>query len=227
MMDLVSYWAQIEQEQAWRTNEIRFFDNQASKLDNNEQDKFRRANILLLYAHYEGFCKFVFTLYVNAINSEGLRCIDANHSLAAATLETLFYELRNPEAKATEFKNSAPDDKKLHLFARNKEFVERSADFYQRKVLIPDSFVDTESNLKPIVLRKNLYKLGFPFDGLQSIEGSIHRLLNLRNEIAHGAHGNGVGSKEYEEVRKSTFDVMNAVKRYVMDALSNKTYLRA
>jgi hypothetical protein len=87
--------------------------------------------------------------------------------------------------------------------------------------------VDTESNLKPIVLRKNLYRLGFPHDGLESLEGSISRLLNIRNEIAHGANNRGVNNKEYESLRKAAFYVMDTVKRYVMNALTSKEYLRA
>jgi hypothetical protein len=226
-MDLQSIWAQIEQEQAWRTDEIRFFDNQASKLSEEDQDKFRRANILLLYAHYEGFCKFAFTIYVDTLNNEGLKCIDANFSLVAATLENVFRALRNPESRSAEFKNLLPDDKKLHLFARDKEFIENIEGFQQMTIVIPDSVVDTESNLKPVVLRKNLFRLGFPHDGLQAVEGNISWLLNIRNEIAHGASGRGVTKKEYEDLRNAAFLVMDTVKRYVMNALTLKEYLRA
>jgi hypothetical protein len=226
-MNLESIWAQIEQEQTWRTDEIRFFDNQASKLSESDQDKFRRANILLLYAHYEGFCKFVFTIYVDTINNEGIRCNDANFFLVAATLENVFKELRNPDSKALEFKHSLPDDKKLHVFARDKQFIERSTTFQQRTIAIPETVVDTESNLKPVVLRKNLYRLGFPHDALQDVEGSISRLLNIRNEIAHGANSRGVTNTEYESLRRSAFKVMDTIKRYIMDALTSKEYLRA
>lgn len=225
-MNLDSIWAQIELEQTWRTDEIRFFDNQASKLEMVDQEKFRRANILLLYAHYEGFCKFVFIVYLDAVNNEGISCSDANFSLAAATLEKVFYELRNPESKAVEFKNSLPDDKKLHVFARDKEFIENSTNFQNRIVSISEKVVDTESNLKPVVLRKTLYRLGFPHDGLKTVEGDISWLLNIRNEIAHGANGRGISAQEYEKLRRSAFKVMDTVKRYVMDALTAKEYLR-
>ncbi len=226
-MDLSSLWAQIEQEQTWRTDEVRFFDNLVSKVTESDKDRLRRANILLLYAHYEGFCKFAFSLYVDAINGEGLECLDANYALVAVTLDTVFRELRNPEGKATEFKGSAPDDKKLHIFARDKEFLKKIADFDKRKISIPEGIVDTESNLKPTVLRKNLYRLGFRHDSLEFLEGYIHILLRTRNEIAHGAHGIGVVQGKYERVRDATFEIMNQVKRFVMNALKEKEYLRA
>jgi hypothetical protein len=37
-------------------------------------------------------------------------------------------------------------------------------DFTIRPVNIPDHVVDTEANLNPVVLRKNLYRLGLPYD---------------------------------------------------------------
>lgn len=227
MIDLNSLWAQIELEQKWRTDEIRFFDNQATRLLSKEdQNQFRRANILLLYAHYEGFCKFAFTLYVDTINAEGLRCKEANFSIAAAALDQLFKELRNPESKAIEFKNSLPEDKKLHVFARDKAFLERSTDFDNKLVNIPENVVDMESNLKPVVLRKNLYRLGFPHNGLELIEGYISMLLNERNQIAHGANGIGIESGKYESLRAATFEVMNAVKKYIMNALTKEEFRR-
>ncbi|MES2701967.1 MAG: MAE_28990/MAE_18760 family HEPN-like nuclease [Bacteroidota bacterium] len=226
-MDLESLWAQIEQEQTWRTDEVRFFDNLVSKVAEDNKDRFRRANVLLLYAHYEGFCKFAFTMYIDAINGEGLDCLNVNYALAAAAMNTVFRELRNPDAKATEFKATAPDDKKLHLFARDREFLEKISNFENRRISIPETVVDTESNLKPAVLRKNLYRLGFQHDSLEFLEGYIHMLLQTRNEIAHGAHGIGVAEGKYERVRDVTFEVMSHVKRFVMTALMKKDYLRA
>jgi len=225
-MDLDSLWAQIEQEQSWRTDEIRFFDNHAAGLPTEDQDKFRRANILVLYSHYEGFCKFVFSLYVNAINSATLKGVDVNFSILAASLNDVFKALRNPEIKSSEFGTSSPEDKKLHIFYRDKSFLEKLNDFENQIVVIPDSIVDTESNLKPVVLRKNLYRLGFPHDGLKSVEGTIHRLLHIRNEIAHGASNRGIPVGEYQDIRNAAFDVMNAVKRYVMNSLTKSEYLR-
>lgn len=225
-MDLESIWAQVEQEQAWRTDEIRFFDNHAATLSDENQSRFRRANILLLYSHYEGFCKFMFNLYVTTINAAGLRSRDVNFALAAASLDQVFRELRNPQGKAVEFRGIMPEDTKLQVFARDKAFLEKSSDFENRPLMIPDTVVDTESNLKPIVLRKNLFRLGFPHDALQSVEGHIHRLLLIRNEIAHGASSRVIPFSEYEELRQAAFKVMDEVKRFVISYLQSSNYLR-
>tara|TARA_R110002012_G_scaffold260822_1_gene442568 strand:+ start:6024 stop:6707 length:684 start_codon:yes stop_codon:yes gene_type:complete len=227
VINLDSIWAQMEQEQQWRTDEIRFFDNQASRMEGiSNQDRFRRANILLLYSHYEGFCKFAFNLYINSVNSAGLFLADVNYSLVAASLSTVFKELRNQAAKAVEFRNTLPDDSKLHVFARDKAFLENISQYEGRGVSIQDTVVDTESNLKPAVLRKNLFRLGFRYDGLRPIEGDIHTLIGIRNEIAHGASSRGIPADEYLKFREAAFNVMNEIKRYVMNALQNEEYRR-
>ncbi len=226
-MDLGSLWAQIESEYSKRTDELRFFQNQLAKFaTDNEKDQYRRALILLLYAHFEGFCKFSFTLYISTINGEGLKCKEINFPLAAAALHELFKGLRNPTSKSPEFKNALLDDAKLHIFARDREFVERSNDFENKTVAIPDEVVDTESNLKPIVLRKNLYRLGFQFDKFKSTEWQINRLLELRNGIAHGVLISGISEADYEAQRKSVYDIMTEIKSLVMKALTDKEYLR-
>ncbi len=226
-MNLENLWAEIEADQTWRTDEIRFFQNQCEILNSDDKkDQFRRATILLLYAHFEGFCKFAFTLYIKTINQEGLKCSDANFAIAAASLDDLFKALRDPSIKSDLFRRALPDDSKLHRFARDREFIEYSADFGNRTVVLPDALVDTESNLKPIVLRKLLFRLGFAHDQFADIEGNIDLLLNFRNKIAHGQMKDGVSQGNYENLRDSTFEIMTTVKSNIMDALTNKIYLR-
>ncbi|MCZ2480061.1 hypothetical protein G9H64_06215 [Aquirufa nivalisilvae] len=221
-------WAEIEAEQSWRTDEIRFFQNQISNIPTEEkQAQFRRAIILILYAHFEGFSKFAFNLYVNTINTENVKCKDANFSLVAATLSDLFTELRNPDKKSEIFRRTLPDDSKLHRFSRDKDFVENSSLFEERIVNIPELFIDMESNLKPLVLRKNLFRLGFDHEAFNSFEGNISRLLNLRNGIAHGELRDGITEREYDEIRGMVFSIMNGIKSKIMDALVNRNFLRS
>lgn len=227
-MDLSTLWAQIEDEQTWRTSEVRFFQNQLIHIDAEEdQNRFRRAIVLILYSHFEGFCKFAFTHYVNAINNENIKCCEATYAIAAASLADIFHALRHPSSKCPEFPN-VTDDEKLHIFARDRQFIEQVTGFDERIVsIVPEKVINLESNLKPIVLRKNLYRLGFSPDAFKSIEGIIDMLLHYRNSIAHGAFKEGIDERTYERLRTAAFKVMDEVKSYVMDALSNKSYLRA
>jgi len=226
-MSLDDVYAQIEGELDWRQSEIRFFQNLYSRnLSEQDQDKCRRSLILFLYAHFEGFCKFTLTLYITHINSELIKCKDANPAIVAASLSTFFKELRNPDKKNIEFRNTLPDDSALHRFARDKEFIESLIDVNNREVKIPDSLVNTESNLKPAVLRKNLFQLGFDHNALTSIEGSIFQLLNHRNNIAHGQSKEGVSKNSYEKIKEDTYSAMLGVKRIVMEAIREKKYLK-
>jgi hypothetical protein len=226
-MNLADLLAQLESEKCWRQDEIRFFQNRgASLLRAEEQDQYRRAVVLVLYAHFEGFCKFALELYRNAINSEQIECRSANYAIVAASMANVFRDLRSPDSKCKEFKNALPDDAKLHRFARDREFVERTTAFGSTVVDIPDDVVDTESNLKPVVLRKNLYRLGLTHDQFSPYEGKINKLIQIRNSIAHGESASGVSSHAYEDLRRVVFEIMDEVSRHVIVSLREKRFLR-
>jgi hypothetical protein len=125
-MNAPELWAEIEADQTWRLDEIRFFQNRLPELQTtDEQNQYRRALILILYAHFEGFFQFALAHYIKAINTRAPMCRDAQPALAASTMSEVFRELRNPDSKCNEFRHTLPDDSKLHRFARDKEFVEK------------------------------------------------------------------------------------------------------
>lgn len=138
----------------------------------------------------------------------------------------MFRTLRNPQKKSDIFRRLLPDDTKLHQFAREREFVEQTAEMEARPVRIPDQLVDTESNLTPTVMKKNLYRLGLPHDQFEAYDGVINRLLRIRNGISHGELKEGVGTTLYEQLRTATFEIMSQLSAGVMKALSEKTYAR-
>lgn len=226
-MSVPDAWAEIEKDFAWRIDELRFFKNRLSSISlPTDQDRFRRALVLLLYAHFEGFCRFAFTLYVNAINRTGINCAQANSAIAAASLSDLFKALRDPQKKIPEFCRILPNDTKLHRFGREREFVDKAADFSNRPVQIGDDVVDTKSNLNPTVLRKNLYRLGFAFDQFSGLEASINQLLEYRNKISHGEMQIGIDYERYDQLSKSALSIMHEIKRQVMESIENRSYLR-
>jgi hypothetical protein len=224
-MQIADFRAQLEAEMQWRTDEVRFFQNLCEQIGEPEgRDKFRRALVLLLYSHFEGYCKFALSLYVSAINAAGLACSQVNSAIAAAVLHDVFVKLRDGTGKAPEFRNRLPDDSKLHRFALDREFLQRSAEIMARPVHIPDEAVNTESNLKPVVLRKNLYKLGLPHDQFASYEGDIDKLLALRNKIAHGETRTGVQVNLYDGLRDSAFRIMSGITSGITVAFDEKWF---
>jgi hypothetical protein len=226
-MNLARLYAELEADRDWREEEIRAFQNRGAKLENeDDQKRYRRALVLLLYAHYEGFCKFALTLYATAINQSGILCGNADYALAAASLGSLFRDLRNPNKKSDIFRHALPDDSKLHQFAREREFVERTSELEKLPVRITEDVVDTESNLTPTVLRKNLYRLGLPHEKFDSHKDKINMLLSIRNGISHGSLKDGVEEQQYRQLRASTYSIMNGVSIDVMKALFEETYVR-
>ena len=140
-------------------------------------------------------------------------------------MNDIFSKLRDGVGKAAEFRNSLPDDSKLHRFARDREFVERTTEIKNRPVLIPDDIVNTESNLKPSVLRKNLFMLGLPIDQFKVHEPTIDKLLEVRNKIAHGASRTGIDLPLYESLRTGAFHVMTGITSGVTRAFGEQWFL--
>lgn len=227
-MNIVDLQAQLEADEAWRQDEIRFLQNTGAAISSeDEQRRFRRALILLLYAHFEGYCRFALVLYLQAINGEQITCGEANFALAAAALSDVFAALRDPEKRSDLFRNQLPDDRELHRFARDREFLQRTAEYEARPLNVPDKVVDTESNLWPVVLRKMLFRLGLAHDKFSHLDGEMWQLLNARNDIAHGRSKDGVDERRYLALRSAVFSIMDEVRRGVLHALLQQAYLRA
>jgi len=228
-VDLAEFRAEMETEREWRETEMRQLRNQLSLLSSDDQRKTaRKALVVMLYAHFEGVSKALLTMYVNRINNLGLRVDEVVPHIGAASLAGIFGALRDPNRKCAEFARQLPNDTALHRFARDCEFVEAAWKVAQRSVQIDaEELVDTESNLKPVVLKKILFRLGLDPDLAQPWEGAIHFLLNRRNDVAHGTAKAGLEEKEYAKLEQAVSSVVDGIVKAVFDALARKVYLAA
>ncbi|MNU00538.1 hypothetical protein D3C72_2436890 [compost metagenome] len=75
-------------------------------------------------------------------------------------------------------------------------------------------------------MRKLLFRLGFDHTSFATYEGNIELLLNKRNNVAHGAIKEGIKERDYEKIEKATFIIMNELKKLIMQALTDKLYLK-
>ncbi len=226
-MNILDIRNELEKDLTWRHEEMRLLDNQLSSIVKEEdKNRYRKSLIVMLYAHYEGFCKTALTIYANAINSEGLKCAETTDCITAASLATIFKDFNNISKKSRIFNKDLPDDTQLHSFARQTELISNLHDIWKTNVNIPIEIIDVESNLKPIVMRKILFRLGFPYDAFEKHEGDIHNLLIHRNRIAHGDKKDGIEQKDYEKVEKATYRIMDELILLIMDALTNTIYLK-
>lgn len=228
-VDLAEFRAEMEAEREWREKEMRQLRNQVALLSSEDQRKTaRKALVVMLYAHFEGISKALLSMYVNRLNGMGLRVGEVVSPIGAASLAEVFTALRDPNKKCAEFIRSLPNDAALHRFARDREFIEVAWKVAQRSVQIDaDEIVDTESNLKPVVLKKILFRLGLDPELAQPWEGAIHLLLNRRNDVAHGSAKAGLEEKEYAKLEQAVSLVVDGIVKAISDAVARKVYLAA
>ncbi|MBP2098918.1 MAE_28990/MAE_18760 family HEPN-like nuclease [Enterococcus rivorum] len=225
-MDKIDVIGQIEEELTWRLEELNFLKNQLSVI-NKEDDKlrYRKSLVVMLYSCYEGFCKSAFQIYIKMINSQALLRSEVNLHIRTSSLHEMFLEYGNESKKDERFKRSLPEDNKLHKYSRQITFVEEFNNFLTEQVYISDSIVDTESNLKPAVLKKILYRLGFPFEEIDISEATINKLLNYRNSIAHGSQKIGIKEIDYESLESDVKKLMNNVRVIIINAIQDDLFL--
>jgi hypothetical protein len=226
MVDALAVREALEKELEWRVAEIRALRNNAAGLPEVERARFLRAVLLMLYAHYEGFCKAALLEYVRAINNAKVSCDKAVPAVAAGAWAKVFGALSGDQ-KSKIFKADLPDDATLHSLARRREFVERMDELRQVQVQFPEDVIDTESNLWPKLLRRNLYVVGLPPEWVDEHEGSVKRLLYMRNGIAHGAERAGVTDQQYSDVETAVLKMMDALMLSIVDAIRGRVFMRA
>lgn len=228
-VDFAAFRAEMESEREWRETEMRQLRNQLALLKSEDERRTaRKALVVMLYAHFEGACKALFSMYVNRLNALTLRVDQVVSPIGAASLADVFFALRDPNRKCVEFARALPDDSALHRFARDREFVEVAWKVAERSVVIDvDEIVDTESNLKPVVLRKILFRLGLDPAIVQPWDGQIHMLLARRNDVAHGTAKQGLDERDYAKLEDAVTGVIDGIVHAISDAVSRKAYLTA
>ncbi len=220
--------ANLEMELAWRSKEFTFFKGQLNSISTEvEQDCYRKCLVLILYSHLEGYIKFALLLYVRYINELNLSRKDVVAGLMTAGMNQEFSAYENLDRKGKVFHNTLPEDTALHRFSRRVEFMERMDEFQGKTLEIDDRVVDTESNIRYIVLQKNLYKLGLPLDMFEQYRVVIDALVNRRNSLAHGDLRAGVREKDFSEWESQILTVMEKIKDMLYDYIIHEKYLKS
>ena len=227
-MDYEKISAELEEEYTWRYQELVFLENLEANIESDtSRKKYRKSLIVMLYSHFEGFCKFAFTYYITSINDQ--QCIRSTLKppLIAASMNNEFTAYDDLDRKCKIFKRTLPDDTKLHRFSRRHDFVCAFNDFLKAIAEIPDTVVDTDSNLTPTVLKKTLFRLGFDISIADQYKDPINQLLSYRNGVAHGNGGiaNGINRNDYSRIKESTLSVIESIKEIVAHALRDEDFL--
>lgn len=219
-------YADLESDRHAREAEISLLEGLFPADECPDRDSLKRSLVLLIYSHVEGFCKFSLLTYVGWLNSSGLKCGQVAYPLAAATMSRIFAALRDPNSKHAFFRNVLPFDAVLHLAAREQAFIEHFEQVATQDVQISDKVVDTKSNVTPELLMKMLFQLGMNHKEVAPYSGSLHKLLAVRNSIAHGDRLQVPKDETIADFRATASDVMSFLQSEVFAAIQGARYLR-
>lgn len=209
----MSTWeTEIEHDLSWRETEMGALKLLlvASPKGSDRQRALLRACSAMLYAHYEGFCKFCWTILLDTIQKQSPVRSDLVDSLAKRTMESVFKKLRGD----TSIEN-------LWQFC--------STDFSKelgQKATFPEE-IDTKSNLWPNLSAEINASVGLTCPLLLAHSERIKQLVSRRNKIAHGEKLEIPNIVKFQEVEHSAVLVMHELAITVVNCLDQKNYLVA
>jgi hypothetical protein len=209
----------------WHFDEVRRLKNLFANIDDEKlQSEYRKSLVLVLYAHFEGFCVFALQHYLAAINRAGINCDMAVSAILAGSWEPIFNAMEHGDQKCRIFSHSLPNDPGLHRHWRRRHFIEEMDRLLARPVSIPENTIDAQSNLNATVLQRNLFLLGLDHHFVDPHTETIHNLLGRRNRIAHGDDRRGVPSLDYDGYDSSVFVICYQLIEMLADAFEKARF---
>lgn len=209
----MSVWEdQIEKDLAWREAEMGSLKLLlgAAPTGSDRQRALLRACSAMLYAHYEGFSKFCWTILLGAIQKEKLQRRDLVTPLAKRAMEDVFRSLRGDTSTES-----------FWSFCTKQFSAELS-----EVATFPDE-VDTESNLWPDLSARINSSVGLDCSLLDQHSDRIGQLVGRRNKIAHGEKMEIKDIPQFQELEHSAVLVMHELAIAVVTCLDRRDYLKS
>jgi hypothetical protein len=209
----MSIWAdQIEEDLKWREAELGSLKLAAAAAPekSDRQRALLRALWTMLYAHYEGFCKFCWDLLLNEIERNGCSRERATECIAILSLTKVFREFR---------KDTSPTGIWSFLHTRLPDEMKQATIFPFR--------LETQSNLWPKLARQNNLSVGLPSTQIDLNASLLNSLVGRRNEIAHGKKLVVESLDEYANYEKSVMVVLHEMAVAVVDCLEKETFIES
>jgi hypothetical protein len=208
----MSDWArQLGDDLSWREAELVSLKLLVSEAEigSVRQTSLLRAIWVLLYAHYEGFFKFAWDLYLEQLEQLGIAREDAIETLVRFSLAKNFRTLRGNLSDKSLWGCFSCD---LQLWMKEK--------------IRFDVRLETNSNLWPGVAKENSIEVGLPTAELDVHEFELRALVSRRNDIAHGKNMVVQSLAEYQKYEDAAVLAMHEVAVAVLDALEQRLYLK-
>ena len=221
---LIEFRAEMESSLLWRLEEYRRLKN-TIKEDNKVA--VVKVLIVMLYAHFGGFYKDCMDYYIDFINSTQLELECLNTSLIAASLHREFSSFEDTNRKCRELTTTPPVEDYLHRFHRRKELTKIfNTSYLTKKVKIKDLVVNTKSNLSFQVWQENFYILGLDVTLFSDYQKNIDKLVNLRNNIAHGSQKEPLDYSEFDSLEFKIIELMEKLIVYLYEYCFENKYMK-
>jgi hypothetical protein len=168
-----------------------------------------RMAIPMIYAVWEGFVKEVCQLY--------LEHIEQSVSKAAYLQPAILGHMWTPELR--------PLTGGLN-FSRKKSVAEVALAAGSAPVLFRDTEreVNTRSNLNYAVLEDIAAHLCLDISGMVGWKAALNALVNLRNNVAHGARPRELSYKDIDDYISDTLSLMETFEMVLSQAAKNRAY---
>jgi len=175
----------------------------------DRQRALLRACCAMVYAHYEGFCKFCWMLMLTYIERQKIVRQDLCEPLARRAMASVFRALRGNTS-----------DESLWEFASKTFAKEKEA-----CATFPDE-IDTEANLWPSVAKRINASLGVSCQVFDLHDSELRQLVGRRNKIAHGEKLEIGNLAQLQSLENAAVLAMHDLALAVVECLATKSYLR-
>lgn len=201
----------LEEDLSWREHELASLKLTVIDSDpgSTRQLALLRALWALVYAHYEGFCKFAWDQYLEVIEELGPIRRDCSECVAQLSLAKEFKALKA---------DLSPEGLWGFCTGRFATLMAEPAKFALR--------LETESNLWPSLLKENSSRVGLKLATLDANDMKLRSLVARRNEIAHGQKMTIASLSEYQPYEDAAVLVMHELAVAVIEAVEQRSFTR-
>jgi len=174
-----------------------------------------KAAWTMLYSHYEGFCLFLFTRYLDRIEGMKVTRGDCREPLIRASLQQHLPKIRNK-----------PENDFCVFLAHGYSLLLREPiEFPRDKKLKGEFELQGRSNLWPKLLDECCQKFGIVCAQLGPADTRLKLLVARRNTIAHGKEAPVKDYDEYDEYETHVFLVLDSLAEAFQNAVATCAYL--
>ena len=193
-------------------------------------DRARGYFVPLLYAYWERFFRISFGEYLRCISTSNIAMGHTHERVGRYRYSRLvsdFFKSNNSSDLHGIIERLSPVD------FRNK--IQELRTELEKSLAFPDSesWVETDSNVKFAVLKKNCDRFQVDIEGIKasfqngrSLFDLLNDLVNDRNEIAHGGEFLTFSQRQWEEKRTFVINLLQALQFELYRSIERRTVIR-